>query len=772
MIKNLVIKTLFYSLTLLLSITAFAQENFTISGYMRDANSGEELLYANVVIKGTTNGVTTNLYGFYSLSMPKGNYTVQYSYLGYDTKEVTINLDKDVTQTVELGAASELLEEVVVKAEKENENITNTEVSVVTLDIKEAKVIPVLLGEQDILKTIQLLPGVSSSSEGSSGFFVRGGNADQNLILLDEAPVYNAAHLLGFFSVFNSDAIKDVKLYKGGIPAQYGGRASSVLDVRMKNGNMKKWTASGGIGLISSRLTLEGPLVKDKGSIIVSGRRTYADLVLRAVNDDFSGTDLFFYDLNFKANYKINEKDRIYLSGYLGRDVFGTDDFGFDWGNQTATLRWNHIFSSKLFSNTSIIYSDYDYGFKIENAGINIDLQAGIYDYNFKQDFNFYANPNNQLQFGLQAIYHRFKPAVFSFDNDAADEIEQQQALEGGIYIANEQKVNERLSLNYGVRLSSLSNIGPYTVKEYNENNEIIKETAYENSEFYNNYFGLEPRINATFVMNEVSSIKASYNRNYQYLHILSNSNSGTPTDLWVPSTPLIKPEIADQVALGYFRNFDKNKYKFSVEGYYKTLQNQVDYENGAETFSNPDIEAELVFGKGRAYGLEFLLEKQKGKFTGWVSYTLAKSERQFDAINNGEWFSARQDRTHDVSIVASYKIIPKLVVSASFVYSTGDAVTFPTGKYYVDGELVNLYSERNGSRMPDYHRMDLGITWTLKDSDKFYNDLNISCYNLYNRKNAYSITFQESETNPGTTEAVRLALFGIVPSISWNFKF
>ena len=600
MIKNLAIKTLFYSLTLLLSITAFAQENFTISGYMRDANSGEELLYANVVIKGTTNGVTTNLYGFYSLSMPKGNYTVQYSYLGYDTKEIAINLDKDITQTVELGSASELLEEVVVKAEKENENITNTEVSVVTLDMKEAKVIPVLLGEQDILKTIQLLPGVSSSSEGSSGFFVRGGNADQNLILLDEAPVYNAAHLLGFFSVFNSDAIKDVKLYKGGIPAQYGGRASSVLDVRMKNGNMKKWAASGGIGLISSRLTLEGPLVKDKGSIIVSGRRTYADLVLRAVNDDFSGTDLFFYDLNLKANYKINEKDRIYLSGYLGRDVFGTDNFGFDWGNQTATLRWNHIFSSKLFSNTSIIYSDYDYGFKIDNAGINIDLQAGIYDYNFKQDFNFYANPNNQLQFGLQAIYHRFKPATFSFDDVVADDIEEQQALEGGIYIANEQKVNERLSLNYGVRLSSLSNIGPYTVKEYNEDNEITKETAYENSEFYNNYFGLEPRINATFILNEVSSLKASYNRNYQYLHLLSNSNSGTPTDLWVPSTPLIKPEIADQVALGYFRNFDENKYKFSVEGYYKTLQNQVDYENGAETFSNPDIEAELVFGKGR----------------------------------------------------------------------------------------------------------------------------------------------------------------------------
>jgi len=772
MIKNLAIKTLFYSLTLLLSITAFAQENFTISGYMRDANSGEELLYANVVIKGTTNGVTTNLYGFYSLSMPKGNYTVQYSYLGYDTKEIAINLDKDITQTVELGSASELLEEVVVKAEKENENITNTEVSVVTLDMKEAKVIPVLLGEQDILKTIQLLPGVSSSSEGSSGFFVRGGNADQNLILLDEAPVYNAAHLLGFFSVFNSDAIKDVKLYKGGIPAQYGGRASSVLDVRMKNGNMKKWAASGGIGLISSRLTLEGPLVKDKGSIIVSGRRTYADLVLRAVNDDFSGTDLFFYDLNLKANYKINEKDRIYLSGYLGRDVFGTDNFGFDWGNQTATLRWNHIFSSKLFSNTSIIYSDYDYGFKIDNAGINIDLQAGIYDYNFKQDFNFYANPNNQLQFGLQAIYHRFKPATFSFDDVVADDIEEQQALEGGIYIANEQKVNERLSLNYGVRLSSLSNIGPYTVKEYNEDNEITKETAYENSEFYNNYFGLEPRINATFILNEVSSLKASYNRNYQYLHLLSNSNSGTPTDLWVPSTPLIKPEIADQVALGYFRNFDENKYKFSVEGYYKTLQNQVDYENGAETFSNPDIEAELVFGKGRAYGLEFLLEKQKGKFTGWVSYTLAKSERQFEAINNGSWFSARQDRTHDVSIVASYKIVPKLVVSASFVYSTGDAVTFPTGKYYVDGELVNLYSERNGSRMPDYHRMDLGITWTLKDSDKFSNDLNVSFYNLYNRKNAYTITFQESETNPGTTEAVRLALFGIVPSISWNFKF
>ncbi len=761
------------ALLLLIPFGAVAQNSHTISGYMRDASTGEELLYATVYVKETGEGVTTNLYGFYSLTLLAGDYTLQYSYIGMETMEKPITLDKDVKQDVELQQNSIAVEEIVITAEQENENVTNTEVSTVTLDVKDAKLIPVLLGEQDILKTIQLMPGVSSNSEGSSGFFVRGGDADQNLILLDEAPIYNASHLLGFFSVFNSDALKDVKLYKGGMPSEYGGRASSVMDVRMKNGNMKEWQASGGIGLISSRLTVEGPLKKDEGSIIVSGRRTYADILARPfLEDGFENADLYFYDLNLKANYKLTEKDRIYVSGYLGRDFFGLEDFGFDWGNTTATLRWNHLFSDKLFSNTTLIYSDYDYGFKVTAGGNSINLSSGIFDYNVKQDFNWYVNPNNTLKFGGQAIYHQMLPNEFSFDDsdNEGSTSQQHNALETGFYISNDQKISSKLSASYGLRLSTFSNIGAYDVKEYDDQDNVISTTSYEDGEFYNTYVGLEPRVNATYLLDQSSSIKGSYNRNYQYLHLLSNSNAGTPTDLWIPSTQLVQPQIADQVAIGYFKNFQNNTYEFSVETYYKNLQNQVDFEDGGSAINNPDIESDLTFGEGRAYGVEFYLQKKKGDFTGWISYTLAKSERKFDDINDGTWFSARQDRTHDLAIVAMYQLTPKIALSGSFIYYTGDAVTFPVGKYFVDGALVNLYGDRNSERMPDYHRLDLGVTWTVKDTDKFYSDLNFSVYNAYNRKNAYSIDFALDDT--GNTQATQLSLFGIVPSVTWNFKF
>ena len=748
-----------------------AAQDYTLSGYMRDDSTGEELLFATVSVDGTTQGASTNLYGFYSLTLPAGSYDINYSYVGYATQTVTIDLTADVTQDVELGLGSATLEEVVIVSESEDDNITNSEISVVNIDVKDIKKIPVIFGEQDVLKTLQLQPGVSASSEGSSGFFVRGGDADQNLILLDEAPVYNASHLLGFFSVFNSDALKDVKLYKGGIPAQYGGRASSVMDVRMRNGNMKQWEGSGGIGLISSRLTVEGPIIKDKGSIIVSGRRTYADIVAAPLINDFEDFSLYFYDLNVKANYKLTENDRVYVSGYLGRDVLGTDAFGFDWGNRTFTARWNHIYSSKLFSNTSYIYSEYDYGFDVASGGIDINLSSGIYDHNLKQDYNFYANPKNEITFGWQGIYHQFQPSTFRFDGDVQSTAQEQDALEGGVYIANQQKVTDRLQLNYGLRLSTFSNIGGYTEKAFDDNDEVISETTYADGEFYNNYFNLEPRLSATYVLNGTSSLKASYNRNAQYLHLLSNSTSGSPTDLWIPSSTLVKPTLSDQVALGYFKNLKNNQYKLSVEGYYKTMQNAVDYEDGAEVFGNADIEAELVFGQGRAYGAEFLVEKTKGKFTGWGSYTLSKSERQFDEISAGEWFSARQDRTHDISLVGVYDITDKISFSGSWVYSTGDAVTFPSGKYYIDDNLVNLYTSRNDDRMPDYHRLDLGLTIKLKTNKLESSDLNISVYNAYNRKNAYSIDFDENATT-GASEATRLALFGMVPSVTWNFKF
>ncbi len=757
-------------LATLISTGVFAQD-FTLSGYLRDASTGEELLYATVSVAGTSQGVTTNLYGFYSLTLPRGNYQINYSYVGYMPESIEIELNQDKTLDIELQTASAQLEEIVVIAKNDNDNITNTEVSVLSLDVKDIKKIPVIFGEQDVLKTMQLLPGVSASSEGSSGFFVRGGDGDQNLILLDEAPVYNASHLLGFFSVFNSDAIKDVKLYKGGIPAQYGGRASSVMDVRMRNGNMKEWDVSGGLGLISSRLTVEGPIVKDEGSVVLSARRTYADILAQPFLEDFDDFSLYFYDLNFKANYKLGEHDRIYVSGYLGRDALGTDDFGFDWGNMTFTGRWNHIFNSKLFSNTSFIYSEYDYGFNIENGGVDVELDAGIYDYNLKQDYNFYLNPNNEITFGWQGIYHQFKPYTFAFDGEIRSTAEERHALESGIYIANIQKVSDRLQLNYGVRLSSLSNIGTYTEQTYDIDGQVTTETSYESGEFYNNYFNLEPRFAATYLLNPSQSVKLSYNRNAQYLHLLSNSTSGSPTDLWIPSSPLVQPTIADQLALGYFKNFDDTPYKFSVELYYKDLQNTVDYKDGAEVFGNEDIESELVFGNGRAYGAEFLLEKTKGQFTGWLSYTLSKSERQYDEINEGEWFSARQDRTHDISIVGIYQASPRLSFSASWVYNTGDAVTFPTGKYFIDDNLVNLYSERNGDRMPDYHRLDIGATWKLKTKNpEASSELNFSVYNAYHRKNAYSISFDTNEA--GTAEATRLALFGIVPSVTWNFKF
>jgi len=620
---------------------------------------------------------------------------------------------------------------------------------------------------------------VSPNSEGNAGFFVRGGDADQNLVLLDEAPVYNASHLLGFFSVFNSDALKDVKLYKGGIPTQYGGRISSVLDVRMKNGNTRSPEVSGGIGLISSRLTVETPFGNDeKGSLILSGRRTYADLLMKTFSKDFDETSLYFYDFNAKANYILGDKDRLYLSGYFGRDVFGLNRVGLDWGNTTATLRWNHVFDDRLFCNTALIYSDFDYGFGVDNAGTAIELSSGIFNYNLKQDFNWFANPDNTLQFGWNAIVHRFKPGQFSADDgdesttDMALDLPAQQALETGFYLDNEQKINNRLSIYYGARLSTFSNIGPYDLKTYNAADEPIATQSYRSGDLYHTWWGLEPRASATFLLDEHSSVKASYNRLYQYLHLLSNSTSGTPTDLWYPSTPLVRPEIGDQWALGYFRNFQDNTWEFSVEAYYKNLLHQVDYEDGAEPFLNPDLEAELVFGKRRAYGTEFFLKKNKGELRGWVSYTLSKSERQFGAINDGNWFSARQDRTHAISVVATYRISPRVSASGAWVYYTGDAVTFPTGKYAVDGQIVTLYSGRNGDRMPDYHRLDLGLNWQLKEHRHWSSELNFSVYNAYNRKNAFSISFEESETRPGTTEAVKTALFGMVPSVTWNFRW
>lgn len=767
-------------------------QDYTISGTLKDGETGEDIIGAKITIKeipGT--GAITNAYGFYSLTLPKGTYTLVYRSLGFANYEEKIELTESITRDIEMVPEGKIFSEVVVSAEKEDENITSAEMGVDKINMKDIENIPVLFGEKDILKTVQLLPGVKPAGEGNAGFYVRGGSADQNLILLDEAPVYNASHLLGFFSVFNSDALKDVKLYKGAAPAEFGGRLSSVMDIQMKDGNSKQFSGTGGIGLISSKLTLEGPIVKDKGSFIVSGRRTYADIFLRlSNNENAQNSTLYFYDLNLKANYKLGAKDRIFASGYFGRDKFGfADQFGFDWGNATGTMRWNHLYSDKLFGNLSVIFSNYNYKIKFGSGEETFQIGSEIQDINIKKDFDYYLNSNNTLKFGMNGIYHTFRPGEIETGSDIGftlNDVQERYSFESAAYLQNEQKIKKRWTLIYGLRYSNFTQIGPGDIFSYDNEGQVNDTTVYGDWEKVVTYHGLAPRFSFSFLLNEKSSIKGSAGRSYQYLHLLSNSSASQPTDVWVPSSNNIKPQIADQFSLGYYRNFFDNMLEFSGEVYYKTMQNVIDYRDGAEVTLNPTVEGELLYGIGRAYGIELLLKKRKGRFTGWLTYTLSRSERQFDQINSGEWFAARQDRTHDVSIVGMYNLTERLTVSGTWVFYTGNAVTLPTAKYIIDGQVVNYYSERNGYRMPNYHRADLGLTWynekykivtdaetgeESKVEKRFQSNWNFSIYNLYARENAYSISFQENE-DTGETQAVQIALFKIVPSISFNFTF
>jgi hypothetical protein len=756
-------------------VISMAQVKHTITGYTKDAETGEELIGATIYVNELETGTVTNVYGFYSLTVEGGIYNIKVSYIGYQSYSEKIDMNKNQHIDFELKLTAKTLDEIVVTGEYAQENVKSAEMGIVKMDVKDIETLPVLFGEKDILKTLQLLPGVSGAGEGSTGFYVRGGNTDQNLILLDEAPVYNASHLLGFFSVFNSDALKDMKLYKSGIPARYGGRLSSVLDVHMNNGNSKRFAVTGGIGLISSRLTVEGPFVKDKGSFIVSGRRSYADLVYSLIEPDFRGNDLFFYDLNAKANYTLGSNDRIYVSGYFGRDKFGFGNFGFNWGNATGTLRWNHIFNDRLFSNTSLIYSNYDYDIFVDLAGTETTISSGIEDLNFKQDFSYYVNSNNTLRFGLNVIYHTFKPGerISNGENASNDLIlDKKYAFESGFYFSNEQKVNSRLSLHYGLRYSLFNVIGPGTVNTLDTEGNTMNTQIYNSGESVINYGNFEPRLSASYLINETSSVKASFHRMSQYIHLLSASTSDNPTDVWVPSSINVKPEISEQYSMGYFRNFAEDRFEASAEIYYKDMHNIVDYRDGADILLNENVEAELAYGKGRSYGLELFIKKRLGKFTGWIGYTLGKTERKINIVNQANWYPARQDRRHDISIVGSYKLNEKWTLSANWVYYTGDAVTFPSGQYFIDGAIVPLYSERNGYRMPDYHRLDVGATLLGKQTDKYQSSWNFSIYNAYARDNAYSISFRESETTPGINEAVQTTLFSIIPSITWNFKF
>lgn len=756
---------------------ANAQKNLVLNGVLKDAQTGETLIGATVKVTGPVqNGTQTNAYGFYSLSLPSGTYQVSFSYVGYQSLVKEINLIADLQLNQELSSTNQLTE-VVVLAIKKNDNVSNPQMGVQKLDVKDLRNIPVLFGERDILKTLQLLPGIKSAGEGNSGFYVRGGSTDQNLILLDEAPVYNASHLLGFFSTFNSDAIKDVTVYKGGMPAEYGGRLASVLDIKMNDGNKKDYTVEGGIGLISSRLKLEGPFKKDKSSFMISGRRTYADTFLALSSDSgIRNNTLYFYDLNAKANYQLDEKNTLYLSGYFGRDRLGlANTFGFEWGNATGTLRWNHLFSNRLFSNTSLIYSNYDYIIENLLEDNNFKVNSSIRDFNLKQDFQYAANSNHDLKFGLNAIHHTIAPGKLTSSGISSVNqvtIENRKGIELAAYVSDEWTVNNKINLVYGLRLSSFSLLGPGNFKTYDQEGFETNSKDFSKGESVVNYFNLEPRLSASFQLSDSKSIKASYTRNTQNLHLMSNSTSTSPTDLYIMNSNNIKPEIADQVAAGYFTNFKDDTYEFSAEVYYKQMQNQIEYRNGTDLRGNRSVEADLLYGDGRAYGIEFFLKKRFGDFNGWVGYTLSKTERQFDQINNGAWFDAKQDRTHDISLVGIYKASQRWTFSSTFVYSTGNAVTFPSGKYQINGSTVFYYTERNGYRMPDYHRLDLSATLEGKPGKKYQSSWSFGVYNVYNRQNAFSIDFREDPENANRTQAVRTTLFGIIPSVTWNFKF
>ncbi len=762
---------------LFLPLILFAQSNeITVSGYINDSKTGEALISANVYNPDAGVGTASNEYGYYSLSIPNKSTKLVFSYIGYKSKTIKLPGGKSVRIDVQLSSQSVNLNEVVVEDKHSTENVKSLEMGTEKISPKEIKVVPVILGEQDILKTIQLLPGVSSAGEGSSGFFVRGGKIDQNLILLDEATVYNASHLLGFFSVFNSDAIKNAKIIKGSMPANYGGRLSSLLDIRMKEGNSKHWSANGGVGLISSRFTLQGPIVDDKASYLISGRRTYADLFVPLfANEEFKDSRLYFYDLNMKMNYNVNKNNRVFLSGYSGRDVFKyKSEFGFDWGNTTGTLRWNHIFSPKLFVNNSLIFSNYNYVVNINIDDTDFEISSGIQDLNFKSDFDYFRNSDNIYKFGFNGYFHTFYPGSISSisGNLNSKQVPNKYGLELAGYFLHEYQLNERIKLNYGLRLSSYLNLGPGNTYKFDKYGNAIDTTWHGKNEIINSFYNLEPRFSLNYSVDETSSFKFSYARNSQYIHLVSNSTTSTPVDIWQPTTDIVKPETANQIAVGYFRNFEKNSYETSIEFYYKDMRNLIEYKNGADIFVNEFIESQLVFGRGYAYGMELMIKKNMGKLTGWLSYSLSKTERVFAEINNGNPFPARQDRTHDVSVTAIYNYSNKWTFSANWVYYTGDAVTFPSGKYVVDGNTINLYTERNGYRMPDYHRLDLGVTYYFRKSETREMSLSLSIYNAYARKNAYAINFRQSETNPNNTEAVKLSLFSIVPALTFNFRF
>jgi len=789
-------KTCTFFLFILTIFTSFAQEKFTLSGTISDSKNNETLIGVNIFIPSLKIGTTTNEYGFYSLSVPKGEYDIEISYVGYQTIQKHISLHQDTKSNFSIKEGGEELQEVVITENKGKINVKSPEMSVNKLSISTIKKMPVVLGEVDVIKSILLLPGVTNAGEGASGFNVRGGGADQNLILLDEATIFNSSHVFGFFSVFNPDAIKDLKLYKGGIPARYGGRASSVLEIYQKDGSSKDFHMNGGIGLISSRLLAEGPIVKDKGSFLIGGRASYAHLFLK-LSEDNKNNSAYFYDLNTKLSYKLNDNNSLYLSGYFGRDVFSLNkSFTNTYGNSTLNLRWNHLYSNKLFSNLSLIYSDYYYGLDLDFVGFNWD--SGIKNYNIKYDFKHYLSDKLKLNYGVNGIYYDFNPGTIKPTSEDSginpDQLDKKYAFEPSIYLDAESQLSKKITIAYGLRYSLFYRLGASTINYYDNNQAVVfnndmqiyeKGTPTSTKYFSQNkviqsYNNFEPRFSLSYQLNEDQSIKASYNRMAQYLQLISNTSSPTPLDVWMPSDNYIKPQLADQVALGYFRNIYNDAYSLEVETYYKKIQNRLDYIDGADLIANNAIEQVILNGHMRSYGLEFMIKKNKGKFNGWISYTLSKSEQQTPGrtpeeigINNGQWYASAYDKTHNLAITSAYNLNEKWSFGANFALQSGQPVTYPNGQYEYLGITVPSYGLRNENRLPAYHHLDISATLTpSKNKDRNWKgEWVFSIYNLYNRMNAASINFRQN-TDTGLNEAVQLSIFGIVPAVSYNFKF
>ncbi len=797
------LQKIFFSLIFLFSNLIYSQDQnnsdqekqkFTLSGIISDTSNNETLIGVNIVAKETKYFAISNEYGFYSLTLPKGDYEIIISYVGYATISETISLTQNTKRNFSLQESGEELKEVVINTEKTKANIRKPEMSVNKLSINTIKQMPVVLGEVDVIKSILFLPGVTNAGEGQSGFNVRGGGADQNLILLDEATIFNSSHVFGFFSVFNPDAIKDLKLYKGGIPSKFGGRASSVLDIYQKDGNSKDFHLNGGIGLITSRLLAEGPIVKDKGSFLIGGRGSYAHLFLKLSDNKNSA---YFYDLNTKLNYKLDKNNSVYLSGYFGRDVFSlSESFVNTYGNSTLNLRWNHLFNDKLFSNLSLIYSDYYYGLKLDFIGFNWD--SGIKNYNLKYDFKHYLSSNIKLNYGFNTTYYDFNPGTIepSKPDSAINfrQLDRKYAFEPALYLEAEQKITNKLAINYGFRYSMFYRLGNSTVNLYANNQPVnydsdlkiyekatpIGTTFYGKNKTIASFDNFEPRFSAAYELNENQSVKASYNRMVQYLQLVSNTASPTPLDVWTPSDNYIKPQIADQVAIGYFNNFIDDAYTIEIESFYKKIKNRIDYIDGADLIANEAIEQVILNGEMKSYGLEILLRKNSGKLSGWIAYTLSKSQQKTPGrtpdeigINNEEWYRSAYDKTHNIAITSTYKKSEKWTFGGNFTLQTGQPVTYPNGQYVYQGITVPSYGIRNKNSLPTYHHLDLAATYIPKPNKKkgWQGEWVFSVYNIYGRKNAASISFREN-ADTGNNEAVRLSIFGIVPSVSYNFKF